>query len=104
VIFDLDYRLAKYHGDKTLECPVELIAFNHLGDSRLLVAGGLYDQPAGKWFAVQRAGYIWQILEDVTKRDAAGKGFDWGNNNWGDEKIDLAQRLLSFRSEQPKKR
>lgn len=29
----------------------------------MLVAGGLLDQPAQQWFAVQFAGWLWQLLK-----------------------------------------
>jgi len=29
------------------------------------VAGGLHDQPAGRWMAQQRAAYLWWLLETV---------------------------------------
>mgnify|MGYP000679762660 CR=1 FL=1 len=41
----------------------------HLGDNRMLVAGGLLDQPAHQWFAVQYAGWLYQLLEKQARAD-----------------------------------
>ena len=42
---------------------MELILHRHLGDNRMLVAGGLLDQPATLWFSVQFAGWLASLLE-----------------------------------------
>lgn len=40
----------------------------HLGESRMLVAGGLYDQPL-EYFTYQTAVYLWQVIKTVTPAD-----------------------------------
>lgn len=40
----------------------------------MLVSGGLLDQPVGEWYAMQRAGYIYDLL------DRHSKVTDWVND------------------------
>lgn len=38
-----------------------------MGESRYLVSGALYDQPASDWYAAQRAGYVDYLLTTQSK-------------------------------------
>ena len=40
-----------------------------MGDSRLIVAGGVFDQPIGEFMAVNYAGWLWYLLETSAKPD-----------------------------------
>ncbi len=44
-----------------------MILHRHVGDSRMLVAGGLLDQPIALWFAQAQAGYVWSLLERISQ-------------------------------------
>ncbi len=68
---DLDTAIVAYFVDPDHNpCPPALALNWRLGEQRLIVAGGMLDQPAGTWQAQQRAGYVWYLLEQeasVTK-------------------------------------
>lgn len=51
---------------KQYACPQALTLGRHLGDDRMLVEGGLLDQPATLWFTAQYARYISDFYDRVT--------------------------------------
>lgn len=61
-------RLVRHHvdPDKTAP-PPPLVDHWRLGDSRYLVAGGVDDQPCGRWFAAGYASRVWLILEQESE-------------------------------------
>src|SRR4051794_19236965 len=57
-------RVVRYFDDpEHFDCPLELTLSRYMGDSRMLVAGGILDQPIGLYMAAQSAGYIYQQVE-----------------------------------------
>lgn len=56
--------------------------YRHLGDSRLLAAGGLLDQPAQAWFAVQAAGWLYQLLEKQANPSTKPSQFSEAENEY----------------------
>lgn len=55
---------------------MELILHRHLGDNRMLVAGGLLDQPATMWFSVQFAGWLAALLEKQSNENTKPDQFN----------------------------
>jgi hypothetical protein len=52
-----------------IPAPEELTLGNSLGDNRMLVAGGLLDQPYALWTMAQHAASIWSLLERWSSRN-----------------------------------
>ncbi len=50
--------------------PEALILHFDLGENRMIVAGGVKDQPAGEWTAAKHAGYIWYVLDTAASATA----------------------------------
>ena len=64
----------------------------HLGENRLLKAGGLLDQPA-MHFRVSRAAYVWDLLKEISKKDF--KPSDLGNEP---AKLNMVMKLQEMRA------
>jgi len=90
------------------DCPLPEALSDHwlLGDHRYFVAGGVDDQPAGRWLAANMAGGVWHILEaerDATVEMPVEKRLDpselrrlMGDKDKGIEGLrDMRKRLLS---------
>jgi hypothetical protein len=61
---DLEERIIRFFLDPDHEpLPAALSDDWSRGDYRMLVAGGVDDQPAGRWLAANFAGSTWRILE-----------------------------------------
>jgi hypothetical protein len=39
----------------------------YLGENHLIVAGGVWDQPAGEFRAMRHAGWIWYVLDQARR-------------------------------------
>lgn len=68
-----------------------------MGDYRMLKAGGVLDQPL-KWFAVQRARKIDQILSDMEDSEfSAVKKFNSGS--WSESDMAMYEAIMELREE-----
>jgi hypothetical protein len=48
-------------------CPEALSDHWARGDYRMLIAGGVDDQPAGRWQAANQAGRTWHVLDNARR-------------------------------------
>lgn len=54
----------------------------------MLVAGGIDDQPAGRWMARNYSGRIWQLLEKVT-----AETFDYSMGMLDKDEIEMLNEI-----------
>lgn len=71
--------------------PDELILGNQLGDNRMLVDGGLLDQPYMLWMMANHARWVWALLERYANRKE-GDTFDQHEEAYIRDVIDPIRR------------
>ena len=64
-----------------------------MGENRLLVAGGILDQPAGLFMAARHAGYVAYLMDEYT-RDPDSIHAEWRSPDDRKRMLDL-QRMES---------
>lgn len=72
--------------------PPALLTHLRLGDGRMLVAGGLDDQPYGRWREAEIAGYANELL-----RKTKAPNFDWGKADLDEADYQLLDLIQAAR-------